>query len=73
VARKQTAAARYAQFSGLALLLPASTVIGYAIGYYLDKHFGTTWLQIAFLILGAVAGFVGLISQIMRDSHDDGA
>lgn len=73
MARKQTAAARYAQFSGLALLLPASTVIGYAIGYYLDKHFGTTWLQIVFLILGAVAGFVGLISQIMRDSHDDGA
>jgi ATP synthase protein I len=73
VARKSNPAARYAQFSGLALLLPASTVIGYAIGYYLDKHFGTTWLQIAFLILGAVAGFVGLISQIMRDSHDDGA
>jgi len=55
------------------MLLPAATVIGYAIGYYLDKHFGTTWLQIVFLILGAVAGFVGLISQIMRDSHDDGA
>ena len=55
MARKQTAAARYAQYSGLALLLPASTVVGYAIGYYLDKAFGTTWLQIVFLILGSVA------------------
>jgi len=55
------------------MLLPAATVIGYAIGYYLDKHFGTTWLQIVFLILGSVAGFVGLIRQITRDSHDDGA
>ena len=69
VARKQTAAARYAEYTGLALLLPVSTFVGYAIGYYLDKAFGTTWMQIAFLILGSVAGFVALIRQVMRDSH----
>jgi len=57
----------------MALLLPASTFVGYAIGYYLDKFFGTTWLKIVFLILGSVAGFVTLIRQIMRDSNDDGA
>lgn len=73
MARKQTAAARYAQYSGLALLLPVSTVVGYAIGYYLDKAFGTTWLQIVFLILGSVGGFVALIRQVMQDSHDDRA
>jgi F0F1-type ATP synthase assembly protein I len=73
VARKQTTAARYAEFTGLALLLPASTFVGYAIGYYLDKSFGTTWLKIVFLILGSVAGFVTLIRQIMQDSNDDGA
>lgn len=73
MARKQTTAARYAQYSGLALLLPASTFVGYAIGYYLDKFFGTTWLNIVFLILGSVAGFVALIRQIMQDSNDDGA
>ena len=74
MARKQTtAAARYAQFTGLALLLPASTFVGYAIGYYLDKSFGTTWLKIVFLILGTVAGFVTLICQIMQDSNDDSA
>lgn len=74
MARKQTTAvARYAQFTGLALLLPASTFVGYAIGYYLDKSFGTTWLKIVFLILGTVAGFVTLIRQIMQDSNDDSA
>ena len=73
VAKKQTTAARYAQFTGLAILLPASTFVGYAIGYYLDKTFGTTWLRIVMLILGSVAGFVTLIRQIMQDSHDDGA
>ena len=73
MARKQTTAARYAEFTGLAILLPASTFVGYALGYYLDKYFGTTWLKILFLILGSVAGFVALIRQIMRDSNDDSA
>jgi F0F1-type ATP synthase assembly protein I len=73
VAKNQSAAARYALYSGLALLLPVSTFVGYAIGYYLDKSFGTTWLRIVFLILGSVGGFMTLIRQIMRDSNDDGA
>ncbi|HUB79634.1 MAG TPA: AtpZ/AtpI family protein [Bryobacteraceae bacterium] len=73
MARKQTTAARYAQFAGLALLLPASTFVGYAIGYYLDKAFGTTWLKIVLLILGSVAGFVTIIREIMRASDGDGS
>ncbi len=73
MAKKQTTAAKYAQYTGLALVLPVSTFVGYGIGHYLDKAFGTTWLQIVFLILGSVAGFVALIRQIMRDSNDDGA
>jgi F0F1-type ATP synthase assembly protein I len=72
VASRKTAAARYAEYTGLALMLPASTFVGYAIGHYLDKAFGTTWLKIVFLILGSVAGFVALIRQIMKDSGDDG-
>jgi F0F1-type ATP synthase assembly protein I len=71
VAQKPSTVARYAQYSGLALLLPASTFVGYAIGYYLDRSFGTTWLKILFLILGSVAGFVTLIRQVMRDSNSD--
>lgn len=73
MARKPTAAARYAEYTGLALLLPVSTFVGYAIGYLLDKAFGTTWLKIVFLILGSIGGFVTLIRQVMRDSHDDGS
>ena len=74
MARKSsTGAAKYAEYTGLALLLPVSTFVGLLIGRALDKAFGTTWLQIVFLILGSVAGFVGLIRQIMRDSDDGGA
>jgi F0F1-type ATP synthase assembly protein I len=72
-ARKKTMAAKAAQYSSLALVLPVSTFVGYGIGYWLDQRLGTTWLRILFLILGSVAGFVTLIRQIMRDSGDDGA
>ena len=70
--QKKTTAARFAEYTSLAFLLPVSTFVGYLVGHYLDKAFGTTWLQIVFLILGSVAGFVTLIRQIMRDSNDDG-
>jgi F0F1-type ATP synthase assembly protein I len=71
--RKKTWAARAAEFSSLALVLPLSTVVGYIIGYYLDKAFGTHWLKVLFLILGTVGGFVSLIRQIMQASGDDNA
>ncbi len=70
---KKSMAARAAEYSSLALLLPVSTFVGYLIGSWLDQRFGTEWLRILFLILGSVAGFVQLIRQIMRDSRDDGA
>ena len=69
---KKSMAARAAEYSSLALVLPASTFVGYGIGWWLDQRFGTTWLKVLFLILGSVAGFVTLIRQILRDSRDDG-
>ena len=60
------------QYLSLALLLPVSTFVGYAIGYLLDRFFHTKFLTIVFLILGTVAGFVSLIRQITQDTHDDG-
>lgn len=69
--RKKTTAARYAEYSGLAMLLPVSTFVGYAMGYGLDRYFGTTWLRIVFLLLGSVAGFAQLIRQIVQDSKDE--
>jgi F0F1-type ATP synthase assembly protein I len=69
--RNKNMMARAAEYSSLALMLPASTFVGYIIGYYLDKAFGTTWLRIVFLILGSIGGFIELIRQIMRDSSND--
>jgi F0F1-type ATP synthase assembly protein I len=59
-----------AEATSMVFLLPISTVVGYGIGYLLDKAFGTHWLYIPFLALGAVAGLVQLIRQLSRDSRD---
>lgn len=42
----------------LGMHMVSSIVVGLAIGYYLDKYFGTKpWLMAIFFILGVVAGF----------------
>ena len=45
----------------LGLLLPASLVIGWAIGLALDHWLHLHWMTVAGLIFGAVAGFVQTI------------
>ena len=61
------------EYSSLAFMLPASTLIGYGIGYLLDRAFHTHFLYIPFLILGIAAGFVQLIRQLMRDTRGYGS
>lgn len=56
--------ARYLSF---ALLLPISTLVGYAIGYGLDHLFSTHFLRIVFLALGSAAGFTQLIRSLTKE------
>lgn len=62
------------EYTSLAFMLPASTVIGYGIGYMLDRALGTGFLKVVFLVLGIASGFVQLIRQVTRDTRgrDDG-
>ena len=60
------------EYTSLAFMLPASALIGYGLGYLLDKEFETTWLYIVGLILGIAAGLVQLVRQLMRDTRNDG-
>jgi ATP synthase protein I len=51
----------------IGLHLVASTFIGLAMGYYLDKWLDTDpWLKLAFLMLGIVAGFRNVYHEAMR-------
>ena len=58
------------RYTGLALLLPLSTFIGYGIGYLLDKAFHTHFLYIVFLLFGIVAGFISLFRELAEKTKE---
>jgi len=54
-------------YSAAGLEMVISVVIGAAIGVYLDRYFGTKpWLTLVFIILGTIAGFIGLFRLMKR-------
>ena len=57
------------EYLSLAFLLPSATFVGYAIGYFLDRAFGTSFLYLVFLLLGIAGGFIQLVRQIQKDSR----
>lgn len=48
----------------LVMLLPISTLVGVAMGYGLDKLFGTHFLYLIFMVIGTAAGIVQLIREL---------
>lgn len=67
--KSQSPWAQVGRYSQLAFVMPACVVAGYAIGYYLDKAFGTSYLYLVFLLLGIAAGFIELIREVQKDSQ----
>jgi F0F1-type ATP synthase assembly protein I len=59
-----------ARYSQLAFIFPAATVAGWLIGVGLDRWLHTTWLYLAGLILGIVAGFVELIRAVTSSDSE---
>jgi ATP synthase protein I len=55
------------KYYSVAFLLPASVLVGFAIGYGLDKWFGTGFLKIIFLFLGVAAGIIEVIRELSKD------
>ena len=66
--------------SSVGISMVASTFIGLAMGYYLDKWLGTTpWLTLIFLAIGIVSGFRNIyiltereLRRQKNDQQDDG-
>ena len=42
-----------------------------AVGYYVDKHFGTNWVFIVMFFVGAVAGARNIYILAKREYSDD--
>jgi F0F1-type ATP synthase assembly protein I len=57
-----------ARYSPVIMLMPASALAGYLVGYGLDYAFHTTFLRFIFLILGVVSGVIQLIRILGRDA-----
>jgi len=55
------------KYYSVVLLVPAAVLIGFAIGYLLDKAFGTGFLKIIFLFLGLAAGMLELLRELNKD------
>lgn len=63
---------QFGKYYGLAILLPTCTLVGYIIGFLLDKGFGTRFFKLVFLLLGIAAGFIELIRELNKDQDDGG-
>jgi ATP synthase protein I len=54
--------------SSLGISMVAATLIGLAMGYYLDKWLGTRpWLTLIFLVFGIIAGFRNIYILTKRE------
>lgn len=54
--------------SSVGISMVASTFIGLAMGYYLDKWLGTSpWLTLIFLLLGIISGFRNIFILTSRE------
>lgn len=56
----------------IALVLPLSVVIGWAVGDFLDHKLHQSWISIVGLFVGVVAGFVQVIRVANHANRSDG-
>ena len=55
------------KYYGMIFVLPAAVLVGYGIGYGLDKFFHTGFLKVVFLLLGVAAGLIDLFRELTKD------
>jgi F0F1-type ATP synthase assembly protein I len=58
------------RLSNLGFVLPGAVVMGLLIGAGLDHWFKTSWITLVGLLVGCVAGFIGLIRGAIRAGKD---
>ena len=50
----------------LAFAVPGGCVVGLLIGGLLDRHFHQHWMTVTLMLLGAVGGFIQIITVALR-------
>lgn len=67
---KKNGWAQFAKYSEIAFIFPAATIVGLFVGIALDHWLHTTWLSIAGLLIGILAGFVQLVRLGISSKSD---
>jgi ATP synthase protein I len=62
-----SAKSKWVEYSSVGLMFPASIIVGFFIGHFLDQWLKTgPWLTLVFILYGIAAGFSNLFSQARR-------
>jgi len=67
VPKKDDLVQQFGKYYAVAFLVPSAVLIGFLIGYLLDKLFHTGFLKIIFLFLGLAAGMIELVRELSKD------
>lgn len=65
--KKESLPVQLGKYYGLIFVVPAAALVGYGIGYGLDKLFHTSFLKVVFLLLGVAAGIIDLVRELSKD------
>lgn len=65
--KKDNLMQQFGKYYAVAFLVPSAVLVGFGIGYLLDKLFGTGYLKIIFLFLGLAAGVIELVRELSKD------
>ncbi|NTU42487.1 MAG: AtpZ/AtpI family protein [Nitrospirales bacterium] len=64
---EKTLSRQFLEASSVGIYLVLATVVGFGMGYGLDRLLGTSpWLTIIFFIMGLVAGFLELVRVVKK-------
>lgn len=58
---------QFGKYYSVVFLVPAAVLIGFVMGYFLDKLFHTGFLKIVFLFLGLASGMIELVRELTKD------
>ncbi|HYK17205.1 MAG TPA: AtpZ/AtpI family protein [Bryobacteraceae bacterium] len=58
---------QFGKYYSVVFLVPAAVLIGFVMGYLLDKLFHTGFLKIVFLFIGLASGMIELVRELTKD------
>ena len=58
------------RYSEIGFIIPASILLGYILGRILDHWLHRSWLPIAGVLFGVVAGFISMIRLALRSEDE---